>query len=1073
MVGQTQSDPDTVTCSPTPPLETRETFKPLGKVDNGDSAKDQAGNALPIKDDIGELDGSTWAEPACSSELNNDSTYGWLKDISSRVIRLESKPSKEEENKPLEPEPEQKVEEPKIEPKVRDCNWEQFKNRYTTEDCTYAVETLLFGDDLDNDMEEEQLRRLSDTEREKFCNANPRKATRRSAVAKELDKQRIERVRVNSRAVLRLLSHVTGESWSDKPHTFLRPFKILIHFHEKMKEVFSASAAKFQACGEAGLQDSAQDPQMDDPRKETEFEDPKITSESKQPIETEQANDEITEGVNRSRAKSLSGESFSVDYDEYKEVQVYMKFVKDRLLPTYHMFDNLDHKDRPKVQFADLWSLFRPGELVFQRHDSPTLGIGNRHSPTGKKGSRHLWRVCWIQRHAIDWRVDNLDDKDATLRRNALKDRDDLTIQAYYIDFDGVSYHAVGANWTIKWFDGDKDVTKLEVCPVRFEKDYEATISQLRERGERFKKLVSEAQIAIAHDGWTLTKTRLGLQIDGYESQDYHPPWSIMAEGRLTSEYIDSDVIVDFQEAYQAYPWWKPSFMEHREQQFDPDVELDNFAIIWWSGPGRSQVIRKTKEIVVDFDDVDFQELNEQLKHDDFLVSDEFRTTEKDANKQKFTPEDIALLPERLCVYSLRQRRFVNADIANLKQLPTVPNPLNDLKISDTAKSLIKSIVQDHFDKKKVHRNIEGRGIEPLEQDFIRGKGKGLVILLHGAPGVGKTATAEAVAAAHQKPLFPITCGDLGVNITMVEKTLSEIFRLANLWDCVLLFDEAEIFLSHRQKKDDNLQRNALVSIFLRTLEYYQGILFLTTNRVGALDEALNSRVHISLFFDHLDLEQTLALFRLNSRRSIDIAEQRAADTGEPVLLVKNEEIDRFAYENFLNRPNNSDPWWNGRQIRNAFQIATSLAYVKQKNHDEDSEQWFLGRKHFEQVLSFIQYYEDYRQNLFKGQDTELAAKREERPLPPRKEHSGGRTGHGPSPSYAQQNPSFFTPPPGSRAMSDRQRGSEYMRHGPHGSMGSSSFPREPSPSPNYGMYDGGSSQRSIPRMEYEQDYRQ
>lgn len=685
------------------------------------------------------------------------------------------------------------------------------------EDCTYAVETLLFGDDLDNDMEEEQLRRLSDIEREKFCEANPRKATRRLAAAEELDKKRIEGVRINSRAVLRLLSHVTGESWADKPHTFLRPFKILIHFHEQMKEELSASGAKLLASGEVMMEDSAQDLQMDSSAKATEFESAKVAGESsgsKQPVRTGQMNDasvQTTEGGNHSKAESASSGSFSIDYDEYKEIQVYMDFVRDRLLPTYHMFDNLDHKDRPKVQFADLWSLFRPGELVFQRDDSPTPGTGNRHPPAGKKGARHLWRVCWIQRHVIDWRVDNLGDKDAALRRNALKDRDDLVIQAYYIDFDGVSYHAVGADWTIKWFDGDKDVTKLELCPVRFEKDHQATISQLGERGKLFKKLISEAQLAIAHDGWTLTKTPSGSQIDGYESDD-HPPWSFLAENRLKSEYIDSDVIVDFQETYQVYPSWKPTFMEYGEQQFDPGVELDNFSIIWWSGPSRSQVIRKTKEIVVDWDDVEFQEVDEQVKNDDFIVSDECRTTEKDPDKQRFTSQDIALLPERLCVYSLRQRRFVNADIANLKQLPTVLNPFNDLKISDRDKLLIESIVQDHFDKKKVQRNIEGRGMEALEQDFIRGKGKGLVILLHGAPGVGKTATAEAVAAAHQKPLFPITCGDLGVEPTMVERTLSEIFRLSNLWDCVLLLDEAEIFLSHREKKDDNLQRNALVS---------------------------------------------------------------------------------------------------------------------------------------------------------------------------------------------------------------------------------------------------------------------
>jgi SpoVK/Ycf46/Vps4 family AAA+-type ATPase len=70
----------------------------------------------------------------------------------------------------------------------------------------------------------------------------------------------------------------------------------------------------------------------------------------------------------------------------------------------------------------------------------------------------------------------------------------------------------------------------------------------------------------------------------------------------------------------------------------------------------------------------------------------------------------------------------------------------------------------------------------PLTHDLIRGKGKGVVILLHGLPEVGKTATAEAVAQKWNKPLFPITCGDLGDTAASVEKTLNEIFRFAHLW---------------------------------------------------------------------------------------------------------------------------------------------------------------------------------------------------------------------------------------------------------------------------------------------------
>lgn len=39
--------------------------------------------------------------------------------------------------------------------------------------------------------------------------------------------------------------------------------------------------------------------------------------------------------------------------------------------------------------------------------------------------------------------------------------------------------------------------------------------------------------------------------------------------------------------------------------------------------------------------------------------------------------------------------------------------------------------------------------------------------------------------------------------------------------------------------------RNSLVATFLRLLEYHSGVLFLTTNRVKAFDEAFLSRVSV------------------------------------------------------------------------------------------------------------------------------------------------------------------------------------------------------------------------------------
>ena len=58
--------------------------------------------------------------------------------------------------------------------------------------------------------------------------------------------------------------------------------------------------------------------------------------------------------------------------------------------------------------------------------------------------------------------------------------------------------------------------------------------------------------------------------------------------------------------------------------------------------------------------------------------------------------------------------------------------------------------------------------------DFVKGKGKGLIILLHGVLGVGKTFIAECVAAQLKRPLLLITCGDISTNVKQVEETLQE-----------------------------------------------------------------------------------------------------------------------------------------------------------------------------------------------------------------------------------------------------------------------------------------------------------
>jgi len=275
-------------------------------------------------------------------------------------------------------------------------------------------------------------------------------------------------------------------------------------------------------------------------------------------------------------------------------------------------------------------------------------------------------------------------------------------------------------------------------------------------------------------------------------------------------EYVDSEVIVDFVEAIQTSPPWQPTLTILKPQEPNPSTTADDFYICWWSDPERTRLLAETAEIVVLSSGVSAFEHNRNLTRDRFLAA----VRENDRNGVLTTAkylrdEDLPLLPSRVFAYVLRDRKFVPVDIQKIQPVKESYDAWDCLKIDTSTKTLVSSLVSDHFSRKKDDKRD---GIERSSLDLIKGKGKGLFILLHGVPGVGKTASAEAVAQAFGKPLFAITCGDLGLTPGEVETALRRIFRLANAWDCVLLLDEVDTFFSQRSRGDSTLTKNALVS---------------------------------------------------------------------------------------------------------------------------------------------------------------------------------------------------------------------------------------------------------------------
>ncbi|KAH6684956.1 hypothetical protein F5X68DRAFT_171403 [Plectosphaerella plurivora] len=306
--------------------------------------------------------------------------------------------------------------------------------------------------------------------------------------------------------------------------------------------------------------------------------------------------------------------------------------------------------------------------------------------------------------------------------------------------------------------------------------------------------------------------------------------------------------------------------------------------------------------------------------------------------------------------FDLKSRTWAQLDVSYCMPFATNVRAIDNLVMPSERKDMIKALIQ---------RFTSSEGVKEPERswaaDFIENKGEGQIFLLHGGPGVGKTYVtkliiAECIAEYTGRPLLSLTCADIGTSELKMEQQLSKWFKLAEKWGAVMLIDEADVYLEQRLVND--LQRNSLVSVFLRCIEYYRGVLFLTTNRVGHFDDAFITRIHVIIRYDDLNRESCNKIWtqffnKLDDEREDFRTTQRAKD-----YVLEDEEVGLMKF--------------NGREIRNAFQTAVALAEFRfAQNRDSSThKQPTLDRKDFEQVCKMMQQFKKYMNNLH-GADQE------------------------------------------------------------------------------------------------------
>ena len=201
-------------------------------------------------------------------------------------------------------------------------------------------------------------------------------------------------------------------------------------------------------------------------------------------------------------------------------------------------------------------------------------------------------------------------------------------------------------------------------------------------------------------------------------------------------------------------------------------------------------------------------------------------------------PEEIFIstLPT-VPVYSLEYREWGEVPVEQIKDIVFDETAFERTVLPQDYKDRIYNLVTNFYKTECI--------------DFIAGKKRGLVFLLMGNPGTGKTLTAQGISELCHRPLYSVGTGDLGTDPATIEKRLQMIFDMVGKWNGIVLIDEADVFMAERV--DHDVKYNACVSVFLRLIESYFGILFLTTNRDHSIDKAFDSRIHIRLRYSDLE----------------------------------------------------------------------------------------------------------------------------------------------------------------------------------------------------------------------------
>lgn len=502
-----------------------------------------------------------------------------------------------------------------------------------------------------------------------------------------------------------------------------------------------------------------------------------------------------------------------------------------------------------------------------------------------------------------------------------------LKVMMWYLDYNGIKVGRRSHEVTIAPFEGEREITSLKVIPAEF-LDVKPELSPrkaLEDRGEKFYSMLLGKQMD--YNGFSMPADK--------KPKRYHSGRVIVDQGSFYTyaDYTDTD-------AHPAPTLGIDDDSSGILANLHYNCNCDECTETRKAASGNSGW--------ASYENVDPATTPSlAMALDDGTVS-----------RHRYF-----LLPRRIMGFDLKSKKWQALDVDYCQNPKIKTDAIENLVLPSDKQELIKALVHKYTSFKRKIGAVKAEGT--WSADPIPNKGEGQIFLLHGPPGAGKTFTAECVAEFTSRPLLSLTCGDIGTDEVAVEDSLSKWFKLAEIWGAVMLIDEADIYLERRSVNE--LTRNGLVSVFLRAMEYYKGILFLTTNRVGHFDPAFFSRIHVYIGYKPLDKDGRKRIWKqFFQKLETERAGEVQVRSGAKRFIMSDDVLDGIE--------------WNGREIRNAFQTAVALAeYEATQNQQRiiakggeimgQGLEIELRQDHFEKVVEMSDNFKKYLASVEESED--------------------------------------------------------------------------------------------------------